>query len=123
MWQGEPLQPDFVTTPVRIKLDQYLDQYLEQLEAPSPATRTQGHQDARINNNIQQQRLKSVSPGPSDYQPQQNKLQQSQSRKSSNGVVPIRQKPLTGGLKQLNSDLSKTFVARVEKRQRSKVLS
>ena len=117
VWQGEPLQPDFVTTPVRIKLDQYLDQYLEQLEAPSPATRTQGHQDARINNNIQQQRLKSVSPGPSDYQPQQNKLQQSQSRKSSNGVVPIRQKPLTGGLKQLNSDLSKTFVARVEKRQ------
>jgi len=115
VWQGEPLQPDFVSTPVRIKLDQYLDQYLEHLEAPG--TRTQSHQDVTINNNIQQQRLKSLSPGPPDYQPHQNKLQHPQTKTGSNGVVPIRQKPLTGGLKQLNTDLSKKYVARVEKRQ------
>ena len=98
VWQGEPYLPPFVTAPGRHKLDKCLDDYLESLD-----------------NDIQTSAA-DVKPEPA-VSSTPTVVHTSQQRKSNPTGVSSRQKPLTGGLKQLNSDLTKKFVAKVEKKQ------
>ena len=85
VWQGEGNQPNFISPPSSIKLDEYLDDYLNEVEGTKPAGK---------------------SPTPSSDSPSGN----------SPAVINLRQKPLQGSLKQLNSSLDTILNFKVQKK-------
>jgi len=90
VWQGEASLPHFVKQPVRLRLDEYLDEYIDVTDTAS------------VDN------FNNIS---SDHEATTETLKEKKSSTVS------RQKPLTGGLKQLNSDQANKHVARIEKKQ------
>ena len=90
-----------MSPPVRHKLDQYLDAYIDYVDDIKREHKgVQRHKEPE-----------------STLQPQQQQESVKHQPNKSSGGFNARQKPLTGGLKQLNSDLTKKFVAKVEKKQ------
>ena len=86
VWQGDGNQPNYISPPSSFKLDEYLEDYLTETNSPSP--------------NVS-------SPAPS---------LENQGGSSSPVFNVVRQKPLQGSLKQLNSSLDKNISIKVQKK-------